>query len=171
MKIEIPCKNCNILFYKQESEIKKVINNFCSRKCAATYNNKLYPKRPHTNMCRLCGDRTKKGSAKYCEKCYPDFCLKSNSEKTIEEIENSKQNTRYSPIRRHARNQMKNVPKVCKNCGYDKHVDCCHIIPVCSFPKNTKLSIVNNKNNLIFLCKNCHWEFDHGLLKIAPVGN
>jgi len=166
MKIEVFCKNCNISFLKTLSQIKKVKNNFCSQKCAATYNNKIYPKRPHNNLCRLCGSRTLKGNQKYCQTCFPDFCLTSNSEKTIEQIENSKQSTRYSPIRKHARNQMKNIPKICKNCGYDKHVDCCHIKSVASFPKNTKLSVVNNINNLIYLCKNCHWEFDHNFLKL-----
>ena len=36
----VNCKNCNKEFYKTKSEIKKTPNDFCSKSCAATYNNK-----------------------------------------------------------------------------------------------------------------------------------
>ena len=36
----VECKNCNSKFEKQLNEIKRSKNNFCSRSCAATYNNK-----------------------------------------------------------------------------------------------------------------------------------
>jgi len=35
----VTCKNCNTVFYKTASEIKKCPNHFCSCSCAATYNN------------------------------------------------------------------------------------------------------------------------------------
>ena len=37
---EVSCKNCNINLYKKNSELKKIINSFCSKSCAAIYNNK-----------------------------------------------------------------------------------------------------------------------------------
>ena len=38
-KIKIECKNCNIMFEKTPSKIKKTKNSFCSSSCAASYNN------------------------------------------------------------------------------------------------------------------------------------
>lgn len=42
---EVICKNCHIKFTKYNSQILKTVNNFCSKSCAATYNNSLSPKR------------------------------------------------------------------------------------------------------------------------------
>lgn len=38
-KIECKCLNCNKIFYKQKNQFKKYKKHFCSRSCAATYNN------------------------------------------------------------------------------------------------------------------------------------
>jgi hypothetical protein len=37
--IQTPCSNCNTIFIKKNSQIKKTKNHFCSRSCAATYQN------------------------------------------------------------------------------------------------------------------------------------
>lgn len=39
-KQKVICANCNSEFYKPQSDIKRSKNNFCSRSCAATFNNK-----------------------------------------------------------------------------------------------------------------------------------
>ena len=58
----------------------------------------------------------------------------------------------------------------CQVCKYSKHVDLAHIQAVASFDKDTaKLKEINHPDNLLVLCKNCHWEFDNGLLKIEDV--
>ncbi len=59
-----------------------------------------------------------------------------------------------------------NRPRVCHNCGYDKHVEICHIRAIGDFPDETPVSVVSGIENLVALCPNCHWEFDRGLLKI-----
>lgn len=38
--VKVNCKNCGLHFIKNNYESKKTKNNFCSRSCAATYNNK-----------------------------------------------------------------------------------------------------------------------------------
>lgn len=38
-RISLSCTTCNSVFTKLPKEIKKTKNNFCSRSCAATYNN------------------------------------------------------------------------------------------------------------------------------------
>lgn len=49
-KIEVECKECQNKFFKYPKNIKKTHNNFCSRSCAATYNNKIYVKRPKNEI-------------------------------------------------------------------------------------------------------------------------
>lgn len=41
----VDCKNCNCSFNKRLSQINRTNNNFCSKSCAAIYNNKKFPKR------------------------------------------------------------------------------------------------------------------------------
>jgi len=57
----------------------------------------------------------------------------------------------------------------CKNCKYDKHVEVCHIIPISEFNDDAYIWEINSPNNLIALCPNCHWEFDHGILDIKNI--
>ena len=39
-KVEVNCKECDKGFFKKPNQILKTKNNFCSRSCAVTYNNK-----------------------------------------------------------------------------------------------------------------------------------
>lgn len=74
---------------------------------------------------------------------------------------------KYSRVRSSARVIFKDLLKnPCQVCGYDKHVELCHIKPIASFEENTLLKEINTKDNLIMLCPNCHWELDHGLLNL-----
>lgn len=57
-------------------------------------------------------------------------------------------------------------PKECHNCGYAKHFDVCHVKDVKDFDGQTLVTEVNSLDNLIALCPNCHWEFDHGHLEL-----
>ena len=54
----------------------------------------------------------------------------------------------------------------CAICGYDKHVEIAHIKAVSDFDDSALISEINSKDNLIALCPNHHWEYDHGLLKL-----
>jgi len=56
-KETLPCKNCGKEIEKRESSIKNSVNNFCSNKCKAKYNNK--PKRVKIS-CSLCGKETER---------------------------------------------------------------------------------------------------------------
>lgn len=165
-KININCDNCNISFYKTQSQFKKSVRHFCSRSCAASFNNKIFPKRSHDNKCTLCGIKTLKPTARYCDTCRKQATIIPISEKTILEMQSPLNKNLFSYVRKHAREKLKNYPQVCAHCGYDKHVETCHIKPISSFPKTTKIKDVNNLNNLILLCPNCHWEFDHKKLII-----
>jgi len=71
----------------------------------------------------------------------------------------------FDNIRVHARWKFRNDggQLKCEKCGYTKHTELCHIKSISSFPKETLVSIVNDRSNIMFLCPNCHWELDHSL--------
>lgn len=55
----------------------------------------------------------------------------------------------------------------CIICGYSIHTDVAHLRPVSDFPKSAFLGEMNTADNLVALCPNHHWEFDHGVLDIS----
>jgi len=169
--------NCITCFAKLKTRDQK---KFCSRSCAAKHNNTIKPKRrsTRTQNCRGCGVVS-----------YPNkygrlnvFCItciahkkhlqgKDRNEATIAEIAERKGANRYDQIRSHAYGLYKaeKANPLCQCCGYNKHIEICHIRPISSFPKETKLKVVNVRENILFLCPNCHWEFDHNLLSLNEI--
>jgi 5-methylcytosine-specific restriction endonuclease McrA len=72
-----------------------------------------------------------------------------------------------SNIRNLNRTWNKELTKLpCPVCGYAIHVELCHKIPISKFPKTATLGEVNHPSNIIQLCRNHHWEFDHGILEL-----
>lgn len=73
-----------------------------------------------------------------------------------------------SCIRKKAELVFKNSGKECKCevCGYDKHIEIAHKKAVSDFDDSATIAEINDINNLIALCPNCHWEFDNGLLEL-----
>lgn len=51
-------------------------------------------------------------------------------------------------------------------CTYCLHIDVAHIKSVSEFEDSALISEINDASNLVGLCKNHHWEFDHGYLSI-----
>lgn len=160
----INCVQCN-----QETTNPK----FCCKSCSAMWTNKNYPKKKTKRKCIQCSGQVATYRDSRCPEC---------KKKHIEETENRKHMTikeyinkdsvkgkhpswKHAHIRGIARVQHKDILKLpCINCGYHKHVELCHIIPISAFDENTTLEIVNHKHNVIQLCPNCHWEFDNRLL-------
>lgn len=68
-----------------------------------------------------------------------------------------------SSIQKGARSVYRNSskPKRCVVCGYDKTYEVAHIKSVSDFDEDTMISDINNVDNLVALCPNHHWEFDH----------
>ena len=76
----------------------------------------------------------------------------------------------YDTIRQNARTQSKYFyPAKCLLCNYDKHYEVCHVKDLKDFSGDETIFEVNNKTNLIHLCPNCHWEFDHNQLDIQKI--
>jgi len=57
----------------------------------------------------------------------------------------------------------------CLVCGYLKHTDACHIKDIKDFKDDDKISEINHPKNIIPLCKNHHWEFDHNKIEKADL--
>jgi hypothetical protein len=174
--IELKCQQCYKSFTKKPASIGT--NNFCSRSCAVTYNNLTKSKngklKPY--YCKYCYKliatgwqelSTKNNTKTTCQECNPNYTNWS----TIN-IKDFKQQFKSihqfnSRIRSLARSLYKkhNKKLMCQNCNYNLHCEICHIKPISSFPDTTSVADINNIDNLICLCRNCHWELDHGYLK------
>ena len=102
--------------------------------------------------------------ARTCEACKPPLLRDG----TLEQAEYAKahRSSAFSYVRALARRALESGE--CAACGYSKHTEVCHIRPIRDFPITALISEVNDPSNLIRLCPNCHWEFDHGL--ISPLG-
>ncbi len=141
---------------------------FCSNSCAAKYNNQHFPKREKKVRewtCTKCGNPTTE-RRKFCDDCTPrhyDWL-----DKTIGECSRDGYYQMYRTIRALARRLYRESgrPLHCWVCGYTDYVEICHIQPISSFDKNTLIREVNHPENLVALCPNHHWEFDHGRIQL-----
>lgn len=161
------CKNCGI-----ETKNPK----FCCKSCANSLNGKLFPKRKISKKCSRCDNLIRNYKSLLCEECFQyDLSNKKEAllEKTIFEYTNRDcikrlhRSSKHAHIRGLARSWFKDLTFLpCANCGYEKHVELCHIKSVSSFSSDSKIKDVNCYSNLIQLCPNCHWEFDKNHLII-----
>jgi len=147
---------------------------FCSKRCK-----RINDIRKHrgqvvtTPVCRTCGERLAPGQRKYCQGHAP--CRSGpggppcGPETTIRELRTKFNNHKAATkIRQHAHYWFRRLQETekCQICGYDKHVDICHIKGISSFPDSATLREVNDPANLAALCKNHHWELDHGFVTL-----
>lgn len=134
---------------------------FCSRSCSASYTNSTAPKRKLQHQCKKCCSPIM-SSRTYCKDCSwhgSDITLK-------EAIYTScHRSSAFALIRSRARVIGQKLGWVaCQVCGYNKHIEICHRKQISEFPESTLLSEINDQQNLIALCRNHHWEFDHNQL-------
>lgn len=136
--------------------VKKTQKKFCSSSCATSANNRRpdIKRRQLEGACFTCGTIIS-ATRKYCKDCRP-VALGGSKKQT--------RNRRNYICTQARRIYFAERPKSCVICGYDKHVDVCHIVDVGSYPEGTSYLIINHPANLIGLCPNHHWEFDHDSL-------
>lgn len=161
------CRCCQTEYENRDKRRK-----FCSQSCAAKTNNRLHPKREKTIKCRGCSNVVASGHL-FCEECVKEGKhLKMGmrlEDRTLGEemkLKGFRGANRYCAIRNAAKKVVKHLPQCCSACSYDKHVEVCHKKGIADFLPETKISEINSLNNLVLLCPNCHWEFDHGILKL-----
>ena len=150
------CLQCN----KETSNPK-----FCNSSCAATYNNKKFPKRYMEGICKICGCPITKRNV-YCTECNP-FDL-DYSTITLGNMRSKRRYQLHSRIRTLSRRLYirSGRPLECSICGYIKFIDICHKRPIYLFPDDTPISVVNSLDNLIALCPNHHKEFDNNIITL-----
>ena len=149
---------------------------YCSRSCAAINTNKSHPKRRLTKICNECDKIVYSYRHSKCEEHYNIYIQNKRSnflntplkeywqKDSIKHLHPSSKNAH---IRGLARSMNKDIIKLpCAKCGYDKHVEICHIKPIRDFNEESTIAEVNSKENIIQLCPNCHWEFDNNLLTL-----
>lgn len=154
------CVNCGTKTSNQK---------FCSRSCSATFTNKISPKRKTTRRCAKCDNTVANSRTSLCEN-HLSLYKSSDDYKTMtigeyrnkQSVVNKHPSWKHSSIRNFARSWLKHLTKQpCRHCGYDKHVELAHVKAVSEFSDDALLLEVNNEENVIPLCPNCHWEFDN----------
>jgi len=163
------CLNCH-------AETKNA--KFCSSSCSTSYFNRSVngrktgrqPSKP--KPCQICGLPAKL-RRKLCEGCKSDKIITSEGvaidiSKATKGQMLTHDTQKYRRIRGHARKVAveNGLVDKCKICGYSLHVECCHRKPIRSFSDNTLISNINQPKNLVGLCRNHHWEFDHGFIEL-----
>ena len=164
------CLNCQ----KETSNPK-----YCSKSCSAIQTNKIYPKRKTKKVCLVCQAPVSSFRKNRCDihteefkkqtkESFKNFTIKEYINKLS--LQNKHPSWKSSHIRLFARSWNKDLrKKSCVNCGYKLHVELAHIKDIASFPETATLGEVNDKNNLLPLCRNCHWEFDNDHISLNEI--
>ena len=166
MKSKVICKNCGIEFEKRNTEIRRSKNHFCSRSCAATYNNIKYGRCPNTArygpkkhyFCQRCGAEVAEKRRKFCSgacsaKSRRDDYIKKWLAGEVDATTGKGMSISISHYVRHWLLEENNHK--CSKCGWAE---------VHSVTKKVPLQINhidgNSKNstpdNLEVVCPNCH---------------
>jgi 5-methylcytosine-specific restriction endonuclease McrA len=120
------CKNCNITLPQEKKN-----NAFCSRSCAASYNNSQSPKRKATfHNCPGCGISTRDSDGVYCS----SDCYQSNRAFVPDEVKRTRRNEVSANYRSSLKNQTPNnadraaMREFYLKCPEGYEVD--HIVPI-----------------------------------------
>ncbi|WP_210518328.1 HNH endonuclease signature motif containing protein [Hymenobacter terricola] len=137
---------------------------YCSRSCANRVDGHLFPSRQRTaRSCKHCGAAllTRRTT---CDNCNPSLvdwwtvALHQLKARALPQYAAQIRSLARMIYRKSSR------AKACTVCGYDTHYEVCHINPINEFLPVDFVAEVNKLSNLVVLCPNHHWEFDHGLL-------
>lgn len=137
---------------------------YCSRSCANRVNGHLFPSRQRiARSCKHCGTALSTRRTT-CDRCNPSVV--EWQAVPIHQLKAKALQQYAAQIRSLARMAYRksSLPQSCAVCGYDSHYEVCHIKPINGFLPSEFVGDVNKLSNLVALCPNHHWEFDHGIL-------
>lgn len=175
---QVECLCCKKIFTKHTCAIKEGKNDFCSRSCAAKINNTIPGRVPRPSLRKCVTEGCKEtlysnrdGQAQYCRNCITNrkHIRGANvSELSIQDTTKRLGANKYNVIHSHCitLHKKEKLTTSCEMCEYPHHLELCHIKAISSFPKDAKLKIVNARENIMFLCRNCHWEYDNHFIAI-----
>lgn len=150
------CLFCDKIIEVGDKKVSEVrIKRFCNHSCATKFtNNKRPPRSPKPPKIKIIKNNK-----------WLNLGLQTKGE--LFDRRGNWQSARSS-IRNHASFVYFNnyINNGCAVCGYKHHIEVCHIKSVSSFGNDELINVINDINNLIGLCPNCHWEYDHGILKL-----
>lgn len=181
--VTVACEKCGKTYQIEkciyERKLKEESRFFCSSSCAAKYNNRAYPKRAKTSteeICPVCG-KHKSSCAAMCKNCRDKERTNFVQSKELGYYIGYGEKLNYATrrcteIRKDARRVMENcedVEKVCAYCHnheFDRILDVHHIKGIMKFDPHTKVSEINEKENLVWLCPNHHRMLEMGLIEL-----
>lgn len=158
------CGFCHKIISVPEGVQATIIRSkkYCDASCSAKANNGKRPARHR--FCKGCN----------CDldpfhKVFKNWCFECQRKRILLTGQMTKKQCRIGTISYHARRIINGEITLCQSCGYDKFVEIAHIKPVSSFSADSLVKVINDRNNLVALCPNCHWEFDHGRLILPSI--
>lgn len=146
------------------------------RRFAGLHLQKFMPRQSKPRQCKSCNEyfTYSKYRSVFCLNCVKDQEYYENL--TLGEYRNRSSVKHKHPswanshIRLFCRSWNQHLRELpCQVCGYENHVELAHIKPISEFEDNAKLQTVNSSDNLLVLCRNHHWEFDHGMLSLVDI--
>ena len=155
--------------YKSKSKSK----SFCSQNCAVKFDDFISPKGNKSSSCKTCLKPIEAHNT-WCGVCIGD--APESQKRPDMKLGKLKKLFPYPLWRRKVSLQghktAKNVQDKCLHCGFDEHVELCHIKPIKNFSDDAMyIAEVNCEENLVKLCPNHHWSLDSGKLSIKKLFN
>ena len=152
--MEVICANCSKKFDKRLCDIKKTANDFCSKSCAATFNNTKFPKRHcEPKYCLKCGIKCRKKFCTHkCQMSYQRNCyIKKWQAGKVSGMVGKRKEVSII-IYQYMLDKASNK---CTICNWNKIHPITHKIPLQLHHKDGNFQHTTEKN-LEVLCPNCH---------------
>jgi len=166
------CLHCNNVLTIKEGippyELKR--KKFCSRSCAASFNNKRREMPKVIHLCINCGEKVSR-SSDLCVDCYRDSVSTANKSLGFYTKDKTYLSSKCQQIRYHSRKVMADsgIERVCSYCKdhtYDSILQVHHIKSILQFDHDTLVEEINDTSNLVWLCPNHHAMLEQGLISL-----
>jgi hypothetical protein len=158
------------------------VKKFCNLQCYKKYKvGKSVGRQPTPTIkrnCQQCGneftahrDKQYRSRKRFCGVCPRTRStpnpIENLTKHALFEKRKNWQSARGS-LRRNAYTAFRRTgqPMACLICGYNNHVQIAHRKAVSSFANDALVSEINSPKNLVALCPNHHWEYDHKLFSL-----